>query len=476
MIESKKFFVAGLIVIGGFVGLGCSSGVKQADIPSTANPQEEIARLDKDLNLAVSKNIDVLAPDEFKKGRGSFEEAKKDLANKEKQEEILGDIRVGRGYLEKAYDTAANREEKAPGLFLARQAALNAGANKFPELAEELNEADSDVSAKAHKLEATSTDDLSKWQAKYVTLERKAVIISQLGNARATVTGAKNDGGAKLAPLTYKKAELSLKTAESVISTNVTNPAGYQTAVVTANADATLLMDVWNTQKQNKGLSETAALKMVAQNRQINAMKTDAATTATSNAAAASAAALAASTQSAQMATEISARDQALAAQDQELAAKDQTLTAATAQVEVQRALEQARKEFSADEAEAYQQGGNLVIRLKKVNFASGRSDLPSASLPLLGKVSEVAKSLKASEIKVEGHTDSVGAEAMNKSISEQRAGAVASYLKSNGFGQISVQSEGYGFAKPIATNKSKEGRAQNRRVDVIITPATATR
>ena len=105
------------------------------------------------------------------------------------------------------------------------------------------------------------------------------------------------------------------------------------------------------------------------------------------------------------------------------------------------------------------------------MNFASGRADLPAASLPLLGKVAEVAKSLKASEIKVEGHTDSVGNADLNKSLSEQRAGAVASYLKTNGFQATDVQAQGYGFEKPIATNKSKEGRAQNRRVDVIITP-----
>ncbi len=150
---------------------------------------------------------------------------------------------------------------------------------------------------------------------------------------------------------------------------------------------------------------------------------------------------------------------------------KNQDLNSANAQVEIQKAIEAARSQFTKDEAEAYQQGGNLVIRMKNVNFASGRSDLPQASLISLAKVSEVAKTLKASEIKVEGHTDSIGNEGQNKVISEKRASAVATYLKSNGFEGIDVQSQGYGFAKPIATNKSKEGRAQNRRVDIIITP-----
>ena len=80
---------------------------------------------------------------------------------------------------------------------------------------------------------------------------------------------------------------------------------------------------------------------------------------------------------------------------------------------------------------------------------------------------------MNASEMKIEGHTDSVGSESQNKIISEKRASAVASYFKSNGFKEVT--SEGYGFQKPIATNKSNEGRAQNRRVDIIITPDNST-
>lgn len=148
----------------------------------------------------------------------------------------------------------------------------------------------------------------------------------------------------------------------------------------------------------------------------------------------------------------------------------------ASASVEFQKAMETARKQFSVDEAEAYQQGKNLLIRLKKINFVSGRSELPGASLSTLAKVSDVAKSLNASEIKVEGHTDSLGTATQNKTISEERAHAVASYFKSNGFSHIAVASEGYGFEKTIATNKSKVGRAQNRRVDIIITPEVVTK
>ena len=85
-----------------------------------------------------------------------------------------------------------------------------------------------------------------------------------------------------------------------------------------------------------------------------------------------------------------------------------------------------------------------------------------------------MAESLDPSEVVVEGHTDSVGTSAKNKTLSEERAVTVASYLSNNGLDERKIQSRGFGFGKPIATNKTSAGRAQNRRVDVVITPSTA--
>jgi OmpA-OmpF porin, OOP family len=421
--------------------IACSTNVKKADIASTANPQEEISKLDNDLITATTKNIDVLAPSEFEDSEKWLVEAKKDQANQEKQEEILDDIRTSRGFLEKAYVISANRAEKAPGLFEARQAALNAGASKYSELSSDLRGVDKDVSSEAATLANLDSETISTLQERYVALERRATILTRLGTSQAIFNGLKKDGASKQAPVTYKKAELSLKNGESVISSNVRNPQGYKAAVETAVTDTALLNDVINVIKQNgKNLAESSALKMVSQNRQIKALNTD-----------------------------LSASNAESKTLTKELKDTEQDLNTANEHVETQRAMENARTQFSSDEAEAYQQGKDLLIRLKQVNFASGRADLPGAAIELLAKVSAIAKSMNATELKVEGHTDSVGSESQNKIISEKRASAVASYFKSNGFSEVT--SQGFGFQKPIATNKSKEGRAQNRRVDIIITP-----
>lgn len=74
----KKVLAISAVVAGIHI-LGCSSSVKKADIPSTANPQDEITKLNEDLNNAVSKNVDVLSAKEFKESLSWFEEAKSDL-------------------------------------------------------------------------------------------------------------------------------------------------------------------------------------------------------------------------------------------------------------------------------------------------------------------------------------------------------------------------------------------------------------
>lgn len=248
---------------------------------------------------------------------------------------------------------------------------------------------------------------------------------------------------------------MSLKNAESVISSNSRNSQGYKESVDQANRDSVLLNEVMvNIRQSGNDLNEASALKMVSQGRKIKDLNKDLTQS---------------QDEQSHNQSVMEGKNQKL---ENELVDKTADLKSGTKNA-LQNALETARSKFSKEEAEAYQQGGNLLIRLKKVNFASGRSDLPGASIDLLAKVSDVAKSINATEIKIEGHTDSLGSVSQNKELSEDRASSVASYFKSNGF--TDVKSVGYGFQKPLATNKTKDGRAQNRRVDIIIVPLNST-
>ena len=68
----------------------------------------------------------------------------------------------------------------------------------------------------------------------------------------------------------------------------------------------------------------------------------------------------------------------------------------------------------------------------------------------------------------VEGHTDSIGSDAYNMKLSQRRANAVRDYMVKNGVSGSRIKTEAYGKTRPIASNKTAEGRAQNRRVDIV--------
>ena len=72
-------------------------------------------------------------------------------------------------------------------------------------------------------------------------------------------------------------------------------------------------------------------------------------------------------------------------------------------------------------------------------------------------------------EVEIEGHTDNVGTDAMNQKLSNDRAKAVRDYLVSKSISSKRLKTVGYGKSKPIASNDSEEGRAQNRRVEFTI-------
>jgi OOP family OmpA-OmpF porin len=125
---------------------------------------------------------------------------------------------------------------------------------------------------------------------------------------------------------------------------------------------------------------------------------------------------------------------------------------------------------FTPDEARVFRQGEDVVISLLGIKFASGRSSLDAANTALMHKVREALALFPGASIVVEGHTDANGSDSANLILSQDRADAVKQYLVSNF--QIDperITSIGYGEARPVATNETAEGRARNRRIDLVV-------
>jgi outer membrane protein OmpA-like peptidoglycan-associated protein len=109
------------------------------------------------------------------------------------------------------------------------------------------------------------------------------------------------------------------------------------------------------------------------------------------------------------------------------------------------------------------------------VLFPSGGSTLSAPARQSLDRVAEALTAQASdSQIVVEGHTDARGSDQKNQELSQHRAEAVRDYLVEKGVDSERVAAVGRGEASPIADNDSAEGRATNRRVEIVVTPADA--
>ena len=127
---------------------------------------------------------------------------------------------------------------------------------------------------------------------------------------------------------------------------------------------------------------------------------------------------------------------------------------------------------FSAGEALVYREGNNLILRLVGLSFESGESTIDPSHRPLLEKVRDAADVFPRSLIVIEGHTDALGSDTANLTLSRSRAEAVGAFLVDEfGVAGFRIRAMGFGETRPIANNESAQGRARNRRIDVRIEP-----
>ncbi len=111
-----------------------------------------------------------------------------------------------------------------------------------------------------------------------------------------------------------------------------------------------------------------------------------------------------------------------------------------------------------------------LVITLSgSVLFASNKSAIMPAAQNRLNQVAEALMATKDRKLTVEGHTDSQGSSSSNQELSQRRADAVRSYIISRGYAGDLIRAQGIGEDRPVADNTTAEGRANNRRVEIIV-------
>jgi|SRR5690625_189583 len=124
--------------------------------------------------------------------------------------------------------------------------------------------------------------------------------------------------------------------------------------------------------------------------------------------------------------------------------------------------------------AEVQRQGDSLLVTLpSQVTFATDQATIQPQFYGALNNVAQTLQQYPSSYVDVIGHTDSTGAADYNQRLSERRASSVAQYLTSRGVSPARIKSYGMGMTQPIASNSDAAGRQANRRVEILITPAT---
>jgi outer membrane protein OmpA-like peptidoglycan-associated protein len=110
-----------------------------------------------------------------------------------------------------------------------------------------------------------------------------------------------------------------------------------------------------------------------------------------------------------------------------------------------------------------------LIVNMSDVLFDTGKYTLKSTTQISLAKVAGILQAYPGLKVQVEGYTDSVGSDDYNQKLSENRAAAVKDFLASQGVSQTSMSSAGFGKNSPVADNTTASGRAQNRRVNMVV-------
>ena len=111
----------------------------------------------------------------------------------------------------------------------------------------------------------------------------------------------------------------------------------------------------------------------------------------------------------------------------------------------------------------------NTLLSKSKIQFAHNSSKIEKSSYPQLDQLSMILKSCSPKLIVIDGYTDNSGNPKYNKRLSQQRANNIKTYLLSKGIDKKSIKAFGHGAENPIASNKTKEGREKNRRIEFSI-------
>jgi OOP family OmpA-OmpF porin len=492
----------------GLYGCATSPKLSQEQIQQQYQP---IAQLKQAVQTAQHNNVDLLAPEGYATAEGRLSDA---FTAAQKGQTAAADkyAKQGLDAIEKARRDAGTSADILSDVLEARTKALDAGAQEL--YTKDLATLEKDLSKTAALIEKGDVEEAKQIRPElsqhYTDLELKSVKEGTVQRAKAAIARARDNDADKLAPKTFKRAQESLAAAISVLEADRTardraEAAAHKALIEAERSEniAEMVRDfkrrdstqedivLWyqdqladlasplnkqmNFTEANKqtvsGLQQDIASLIQDRQRLTDANAAMAMGDASSNATLKEANAKIAQLQQ-QHQQEISQlneqHQQEVAQLKKEFVGEKTELT--QAQIEREARFKHVQQLFSKDEAIVYRQGDNVLISVQGFKFPPGSSEIQPQNFGIMNKIVQGIAVFNAAQVKVEGHTDITGSDEANLTLSQQRAQNVARFLTDVGhIPAEKIVAEGFGSQKPVASNATPEGRAENRRIEVLI-------
>lgn len=427
--------------------VGCSSAPKNmVSISPSADATTEVAATRTDLEDLRKDMGEHLAPTKFKNAEKNLKAAETSLQAKKSNEKIFQDLGEARAWLEQAR-VITNRSKAA----LAKPLEARAGALAVSEKDDkELHAADKDLSDLAKKVEngdGISEQKLADVTMKYVNLERSRIKQTQLDPIELRIQQAKSMNAKKLAPKSYARAEDDFTAAVKTLKIDPFDRDQVNERIQTSYKSSNDLLEISRETAKTPGASTEELVLAARRKDQMTRQQLNNANV--------------------RVQTALEKNSQANA-ENQNLRSKVDELKE---EAQPQEVLQKLRTELPEETADIMMTpSGKIMVRLKQLQFKTNSSDLSPEGAGVLADVRAALADIAPGKLTIEGHTDSTGSAARNKTLSESRAEAVASVLKTDDkLSQASIETKGLGAEQPLKNNQTKEGRAENRRVEITI-------
>ncbi len=459
VIISRSFFLVLLTVI----IIGCAS-TPLLSRDKAVQQHESILELSEQLENVKNTAITHLAPNGFEAAALRLEMAIK-MARQQQQAKAELLAKEGHVFLHKALADVKLSNKIMREVLSARQQAIDVGAPKHEKSL--FASVESKLHATFEQIERNKIEDAKKRRPelleRYADLELRTLKKNILRLAKADIEAAKNSEADEYAPKTFQLAEKELGLAVTLLNTDRNQTTKAKTHATRSSWLANQSIQITDIVKSFKWRDYTPEEIVIWYQQQLTAVNNAIGGTLPFD--------------RPNHEVVLSLHDSITSLIDAKQLANKKLLAQTSIITEMSESnrktaqrYEKIQALFPPALANVYRQGHNVLLETYAFNFPPGTSELHSENFELLNKIVTAIKEFSNYRVVVTGHTDSTGSAEINRALSLERAKKVVSFLeKVGGIDAAQTEAKGLGESRPVASNKTSEGRAQNRRIEVLI-------